>query len=119
MSDLTIRRGDDPILDLTLATASGAADLTGVELWFTVKESEYDTDVNSVLQKTIGSGISIVDESGGVAEIHIEHTDTSNLRARYLGVPLSWDVQLKDAIGDIQTVAAGTMTIEPDITHST
>jgi hypothetical protein len=119
MSDLTITRGDDPIFDLYLATTSGAADLAGVDLWFTAKESVYDADVDAVIQKVIGSGITVVNESGGIVTISIDHADTVNLRARYLGTPLVWDVQLKDAIGDIQTVANGTLTIEPDITHST
>ena len=119
MSDLTITRGDDPIFDLYLATASGAADLDGVELWFTAKENVYDKDDRAILQKTTSSGINVIDEAGGHVEIVIDHVDTMNLRARYLGVPLVYDVQLKDALGSIQTVAAGTITIDPDVTHST
>jgi len=120
MSDLAITRGDDRIFDLHVATASGtAADLDGVSLWFTVKEDVYDPDSHAVFQKTIGSGINVIDEPGGYVEIVIDRTDTVNLRARYLGVPLVWDVQLKDAIGEVQTVDSGTLTIDPDITHTT
>jgi len=119
MSDFTITRGDDPIFDLVLATASGAADLAGVDLWFTAKENAYDADIDSVIQKTIGSGITVVNESEGIVTIEISHADTQSIRARYLGIALPWDVQLRDAIGNIQTVATGTLTIDPDITHST
>jgi len=119
MSDLTIRRGDDPTLDLVLATASGAANLEGVDLWFTVKENTFDSDADAVIQKTTISGIHVVDEAGGIVEIYISRTDTDHLRARYLDVPLVWDVQLKDATEIVQTVAAGTLTIEADVTHST
>lgn len=119
--DLTIIRGDDEFIDLTLATASGTAvDLTDVDLWFTAKESQYDTDQAAVLFKTTPSQIVVTSPpTSGLAVVEIPGSETKLIRSRYLSVPLYWDVQLKDGNGDIQTVATGTITITPDVTHAT
>lgn len=120
--DLNIIRGDDEFIDLQLATASGtAADLTNVDLWFTVKENQFDKDDRAVLQKSTIAGTVVIGSppEAGLAVVSISSASTATLRARFLSVPLYWDVQLKDGAGNIQTVASGTITIAPDITRST
>ncbi len=120
--DIEIIRGDDEFIDITLATASGtAADLTNVDLWFTVKESLNDSDEHAVFQKSTGDATITISSppTAGLAVVTVDAATTESLRARYLDVPLHCDVQLKDGAGNIQTVASGTITILHDVTNAT
>lgn len=118
---LTIIRGDDEYIDLTLATASGtAADLTNVDLWFTVKESINDADLDAILLKRTPVQVVVLNPAtSGLAYVVIDGADTKDLRARLLEKELYWDVQLLDGANKIQTVASGTLVVTRDVTRAT
>lgn len=118
MTTLRATRGDDEVYQLTIRDANEQpVDLTGASLWFTAKRSFEHSDAEAVLQKTIGAGITLVDAVAGRADVKIDAADTAGLEAR--PVPLVWDCQLRSASGDVSTVDAGVLVVEPDVTVAT
>lgn len=118
MSDLVAVRGDTEIYDLTVATPSGAAvDLTGSDLWFTVKKRLTDPDPAALIRKETGAGITIADQvtNRGQAAIQLDPVDTEKI------VPGTYyfDVQMKNVPGSITTLANGSIDITADVTRST
>lgn len=120
MSDIVGVKGDTESYDLTIVDAEGEAiDLTGSELWFTIKVNQADTDAAALVQKTSGSGITHADEQdgdgAGLATVALEPEDTEKLLAR----DYYYDVQMKSPAGAVTTVVAGTFTLSADVTRST
>ena len=111
-----IYRGDDAYLDGTITKNGAAQDITGCTLWWTLKKSKTDPDSAAILQKTNGSGITIVSAAGGTFTVRINSTDLSSIDSERL---YYWDVQIKDAANIIQTVMTGTVVIALDITVRT
>lgn len=89
-----IIRGDHEVYDLALELDGVPQDLTGKTVRFTAKLSIKDTE--PYFQKTIGDGIAIVDEQGGLATLEIEKTDTASLER---AVTLVCDVEVQDVSG--------------------
>jgi len=116
MTDLSVIRGDDETIDLTITDDEGdPVDLTGVSLWMTVKSNPADADALAIFQKTIGDGITVTSTSDGTATINIEDDDTSPLPAPWSGY---YDVQLGSS-GVIKTIASGAFAVTADITRTT
>jgi hypothetical protein len=112
MTLLSMTRGDSAVFTVVLTDASGEPlDLAETELTFTVKRSAFDAD--ALIQKTVGAGITVTDESAGVATITLEPGDTADIDVR--GPSLRWDVQI-DSGGDIRTPLSGRLAIAADIT---
>lgn len=105
-------RGDTKYLHVRIANADGPLDLTGKTLRFTAKRSHSNTDAEAVTSKVSGDGIELMEETG-MAEIALDPADTRDLPARL--VRLVYDVQLKSG-SEVFTVAAGTLTVNPDVT---
>jgi hypothetical protein len=110
--NLTMRRGDTVKLNITVTRGGSAVDLTGASIWFTVKNAVTDADPG-VFQKTVGSGIVVTNAAAGQAQITIANADTSAIVGSRT---LLYDIQVKEAGGDITTVANGTITVSPDVT---
>jgi hypothetical protein len=117
ISDIEARRGDGEIYQLTLTDDDEPLDLTDAEIWMTAKRHIRDTDADAIFQKTVGDGITVTDDTGGLATVQLEPADTSGLAART--VRLVYDVQVKLASGRIVTPLKGRLTVEPDVTVST
>jgi hypothetical protein len=117
MTDISVKRGDNETLDLVVTdTDTGdPLDLTGVSLWLTVKVQVNDPDSLAVIQKTVGSGITITDAAAGEASVSISPADTAPFPSSWEGV---YDVQLKSA-GSVRTVVSGAFTITGDVTWAT
>lgn len=109
---LEIIRGDDVKLEFTFADSDGVAiDLTGAEIFFTVKEHSSDLDADAVLIKDFSF---VGDGSSGILEVELEPTDT-NLDAK----AYSYDVQVKNGEGYIISSAVGKLYVKRDITIRT
>lgn len=118
MSILQATRGDDEIYELTLKQRDGTAlNLTGVSIWFTVKRSHEETDVQAIVRKTVGSGITIVNAAIGRADVRILAADLASLPPRR--TTLVWDCQVRDAAGFVSTVDRGQLVVDPDVTIAT
>jgi hypothetical protein len=112
MSVLTLIRGDDRILDVTLS--SPVSD--GARLDFTVKRRISDADDDAVIQKDSegeGGGITF-DEGAGSAEIRIVAADTQDLDVAPHYV---WDIQMTGSEGEVTTLASGRLVLRPDVTR--
>ncbi len=118
MSDLEVYAGNDKTLDFVVTdNATGAlVDLTGVDLRFTVKVAKTDADDVAVLNKVV---VPAVDQTGdrGEASVELSSTDTEDLEGVY-----GWDLQLKDAADNIETVDEGRIRfkrrVRVDLTHA-
>jgi hypothetical protein len=115
MADLTAVRGDTNEYDVTVTRDGSALDLTGATLKFTAKRSMDDSDLQAVFQKTIGSGIVVTDEPGGLATLTVDPADTSSLPA-----PRSfhYDLELTESDGRVTTVAIGQLRLSADVERS-
>jgi hypothetical protein len=113
-----IFRGDTIIMDAAVSQGGIALNITGYSIWFTAKPNIADNDLTSgVIQKTIGSGIVVVDAAKGLIRITIAPADTANITQDTI---YQCDVQIKNtATGEISTTAKGTMKVELDVTKST
>lgn len=86
-------------------------------MWFTAKYSYADPDLSAVFQKTLGSGIVYTNAAQGLATATLVGTDTSALAP--VKVLLVYDIQVKDAGGNIFTIARGNLIVVPDVTLAT
>ena len=113
--NLEIFRGDTKVLEGQAKNSADDTpiDLTGALLWFTVKKKRSDVDPG-VLQKTVGSGILITDALQGEFKIEVAPSDTASLNGRFY-----WDLQLKNTIGQIFTLASGIFNVVIDVTKAT
>jgi hypothetical protein len=108
-----IYRGDDYTLSVEVKDADGNAyDLTGCTLFHTVKENESDSDDDAVIKSDVTTH---TDPTNGESEIDVPDTDTDDLTPG----DYYYDVQLKDASGNIYTLEKGVMTVEYDVTVRT
>lgn len=117
MSNLTMKRGDSATWEFTVTQADRVTvqDLTGASARFTAKSRISDDDVDAVLAKTVGDGVTLTDENNGVLEVHLLPADTDGLTPPVI---LHWDLQITDAANDVWTVDSGLLTIAADISRT-
>jgi len=114
---LEMFRGDSASWRFTVTDADGAAvNLTNADLRFTAKSSASDADVDAIIAKTDGAGITVTDAAGGVLAVTLSPGDTSALTVPQT---LVWDLQVTDALGAVQTLAYGALRIIADIEDRT
>lgn len=114
--DIEAIRGDGETYLLTVTEDDAPLDLTDAEIWMTAKRHIRDADADAIFQKTVGDGITITDDTGGLATVELVPADTSSLAART--IRLVYDVQVKLSSGRIVTPLKGKLTVEPDVTVS-
>lgn len=91
-------------------------------LYFTAKRSVDSPDASAIFQKHLaaglatGGGFAIASAPGGYGTVQLDPSDTSSLEAAIL--QLSYDLQFVDVGGNKYTVAAGKLTVRPDVTLS-
>ena len=112
--NISATRGDSERFLLTLTEDEEPLDLTGAEVWMTAKRHLRDTDAEAVFQKSVGDGITITDDEGGLAQVDLVPGDTSGLPTRVMR--LHYDVQVKTQGGRVLTPISGTLTVSPDVT---
>jgi hypothetical protein len=121
MSDYTMFRGDSLVLYLAVQTQDGKAqDITGAKLWMTAKKAVGDADQAAVFQITTDAppgAIVITNAQQGLVAISVPPSSTAALPAA--ATRLYYDVQVKLSNGTIQTIEAGQLTVNPDVTRAT
>jgi hypothetical protein len=124
MSDLAMKRGDSLILD-GVATQPGisgpvAVDLTGATLWMTAKYKLADLDINAVFQVKTPTDITITDPTNGKFTIIVPAGATVAMKypANTVIISLFYDIQVKTQAGIVQTIAAGTLFVNEDVTEA-
>lgn len=112
MIDLT--RGDDAVRDVTVTDAGSPVDLSVAQsIRFTAKYAYEDEDDVAPIQKGIGEGIAVDEQSTNVVHITFAAADTRDLRAP---IVLVADLEIIDAEGLTKTVWEGYLRILPDVT---
>ena len=107
-------RGDTYTRDFTIDGYENNID----DIYFTVKEVE--TDKKAKLSKTLGNGITLVDETetSKTYNILINASDTENLKTDF---PYFFDIEIITNTNQepiVKTIIAGTMTLDTDITRA-
>lgn len=115
---LEVIRGDTGTFEITLVDDSTPPvpinlNAVGIEVTFTVKARFSNIDSSALVQKTIGSGITL-DATPGVAFIELDPADTDFL-ASY-GLRYVYDVEVRDLAGRVSTPIIGILVIRPDVT---
>jgi hypothetical protein len=83
-------------------------DLTDVTLLWQCSRGTADKfSAEPTLTKTVGSGITVVDEFNGLIEVHLTSADTANLTGTFYH-----ELLLVDVTGDQQNVIADTFTVK-------
>ena len=116
MSDLTLIRGDTAIIPVEVNDAAGNdVDLSGAEVFFTVKARRSDPDSAAVIRKQTGDGITVTVPAEGKLTVTLDPEDTADIgRGRY-----RYDVQVVADDGTVQTVADGSVLLREDVTLAT
>lgn len=71
--------------------------------------SPYKFSATPLLQKAIGTGITVTDAPNGALDISIASADTKTLKPG----PYYYELEVVDSAGDVQTVLTGTITLLP------
>lgn len=117
MTLLSITRGDRATFDLAITDldTGDPVDLTAMTLRFTAKRRLTDLDVDAVISKTEGDGITVgADPTLGLATLVIDAADTEDIDAPRT---LRWDVQVETDAGDVRTPLRGRLAILGDATR--
>lgn len=107
-------RGDSRLFNFTILQSDGKTpfDLTGCEIFLTVNPltNPGNNDSGAVIQL---STTNFTNPTSGTASLYLSNTVTQNI------VPgvYYYDIQLKDASGNITSLAQNTFTIIADITR--
>jgi hypothetical protein len=116
-------RGDDERLDYVVRLDGVVQDLSGWELWCTIKRDlALADDAAGVLQYTIGDGITVSDwvvdgslRTGALLSVSIPHADTVSLT---VGQRYQYDVQGRSPAGLIYTLIRGEVSVLPEVTQA-
>ena len=114
---LEMKRGDSHEWEFAVKKADGAVQpITGASLRWTAKSRVDDLDAAAVLTATTANGKAVItDGAGGLCEVRLVPADTDTL-----SVPLTllWDLQVRDASGNVRTVAEGKLLISADVSRT-
>lgn len=108
MADLSITRGDDYRVMITLTSNGVPFDLTGHTAKAQIRPS---TATAAVLSAEFTATVE-TPATDGVIKLELDNTTTSALTGN--GV---WDLEITDSGGWVTTVASGTVTLVPDVTR--
>lgn len=109
MADLSIVRGDDFRVVISLSTDGIPFDLTDYTVMAQIRPS---TSLSAVLIAEFDAEID-PDPETGVITLTLDHETTATFTAN--GV---WDMQITGPDGWVTTVVSGTVTIVPDVTRA-
>jgi hypothetical protein len=116
MTAITLNRGDSKTYVVTCKyTSTGEAiNITGWTVFFTVKKntnSNDSTDTDAIIKKTITSH---TDPTNGITTISLTSDDTDIPSCSYM-----YDIQVKDASGNIGSTIADKFNVRGDVTRRT
>ncbi len=114
METINLIRGDDANLTITFSDENNnVIDLTGYTVFFNVKRVKdliIDDDTTSIISKTITN---IPNATLGILILHLSNIETAIPIEQY-----AWDLQLKNATGEIQSTQKGTLVVSEDVSKN-
>lgn len=115
---LSLIRGDDEVLSVVVLQPNSTTpqDISGYStIRFTIKRKITETDLEALVALDLTDGITVDDAVNGEVTIEIDSALTDSLTTNFTGV---WDLQIVDAVGRIQTIKSGTVSIVRDVTRT-
>lgn len=116
---LSLIRGDDEVISVVVlqpGSTTTPLDITGIiSLRFTIKRKITELDADALVALDLTDGITVDSAIDGEVTIDIDSLLTDSLTSAFVGV---WDLQMVDAVGRIQTIKSGTVTIDRDVTRT-
>lgn len=109
--DITRVRGDTFPLDFQISVTGGSLDVTGMTFLLTVDPSPDPVNATNNLFELTGT---IVDAPNGKIRFSISLVQADQTPSEYY-----YDLQLKDTLGLLRTIAKGKWTVVQDITKAT
>jgi hypothetical protein len=107
-----LTRGDTFIHRIAVKnTDESVKDITGATVRYTIRQHQYAG--TQVLQKTVGSGITLTTPLSGVLEVTLTIVETAALSPNTSYV---YDCEVTLA-GQVQTVQTGTLTVVGDVSY--
>jgi len=111
--DIRIMRGDSLSMKVRVSTDEGAyLNMVGASVDMTVKKELSDDDLDAVISKSVGSGITLLESANGYFEVVLTGDDTKDLDD---GV-YYYDVQVTLDSTEVYTVMVGKLYLKPDVT---
>lgn len=115
-TDAHVVRGDDKSFQFTFTEDSTPIDISGWDIWMTVKSNPMDDDEDAIIAID-PTDVSKIDSGDGVVDtaiISISSTQNTINPATYF-----FDIQAKDDSGKITTLQKAKYVVETDITQRT
>lgn len=114
-TQLTMTRGDDETLTVAVVYAGAPVVLTGVQgIRFTAKYRTNQIDAQAVFMKTLGNGVTVTDDVGGLISVDLVPADTVLVADN---ANLYFDVEVTDSIGKVRTPVKGRLLVEADVSR--
>lgn len=109
-------RGDSRLISVSIFQSDGITpfNLTGCEVWFTVNANTNNTSDNDTSAVIAIKNTSIINPTLGIATLQITNVITQDIAPG----TYYYDVQLKDANGNITSLAQNQFIIIADVTRS-
>jgi hypothetical protein len=105
-------RGNDQEYDFDVVDADGnALDITNWSFFFTVKDGLDDNILDAKFQKTLGSGISVINGPAGQGRIKVTRGDVGGLAGDFV-----YDLLGIDETGDHHTLNAEAFVVPKNVT---
>jgi hypothetical protein len=106
--DHTMVQGDTVSLDFAIVDDAGAVvDLTSATIRWQMARSVY---AEPDLEKSIGDGITVTDDEGGLFTVLLDDVDTIDLAGTFY-----YEVEIIDGGGNVSTPKTGTISILPGL----
>lgn len=99
--------GDTASVLITVRSGGERKDLSGADVRFSLARFAGE---DPLVEKSLGSGIKIVDASRGVVRVTVRSSDTDGLGGR-TGEDYHYEVRVRDADTNVATVTVGEWTI--------
>ena len=112
---LELIKGNSVDMDVNITLSGLPYQISGHQLWFTVKATRQDTDPEAYGQIITGSGISIINAASGFCVMSLTPQQTNNFPA---GATLECDVQMRTPEGKVYTVLFEQIEMTERVTHA-
>lgn len=107
-ADVEMVQGDTLALDFAIVDGAGAAvDLAGATIRWQLARSVRAT---ALIEKAIGSGVTVTDDAGGLFTVMLEPEDTQAITGSFY-----FEVELIDALGNVSTPCTGRISVLPGL----
>ena len=104
---LRLTSGDTARLEVVVTDDLGSPkDISGASIRWALTDRR---GTSTILEKTVGDGITITAPDAGEFEVLVDPADTADLSGRY-----RHEAEVTDAYGNVSTVLSGTATITAD-----